>query len=46
MKGKSVNAESSSKPYAPDLSYKHKETDDLLIDTEANYVESKYHFSP
>ncbi len=28
----------------PDLSYKTKDTEDLLIDTEAHFIESRYHF--
>jgi hypothetical protein len=28
----------------PDLSYKKKEVEDLLIDTEAHFIENRYHF--
>jgi hypothetical protein len=31
-------------PVVPDLSYKKKEVEDLLIDTEANFIENRYHF--
>lgn len=30
----------------PDLSYKKKDVEDLLIDTEAHFIENRYHFEP
>ena len=45
-KSESAATRTESAPVVPDLSHKKKDVDDLLIDTEAQFIESRYHFQP